>query len=270
MVVKKVKKIVTVKTDYGNLLCDSKDFDLSIGSLIILSDHNNSLIFGKVISTIKEYIENDLPANIYEIDRIATDDDLKNIEKNIKDSNIAIEKAQKLQNELNLSMKIIDSFYNFDRSQLTFIFTADGRIDFRELAKKLAQVYKTRIELRQIGVRDNAKRIGGIGPCGRFLCCSTFLNDFDSVSINMAKNQYIALNPTKINGVCGRLLCCLKYEDDQYSEMKKDFPKIGQTLEIGDVSGKVSSVNLFLKTVVLETKNKGFVEVKLEEDHGSN
>ena len=114
-------------------------------------------------------------------------------------------------------------------------------------------------------MRDKAKQIGGIGPCGRFLCCSTFLTDFDSVSINMAKNQYIALNPTKINGVCGRLLCCLKYEDDQYKEMKKWLPKIGQTVEYAGVKGKVSSINLLTKKMILEQGNKSFVEVDLEE-----
>ena len=124
-------------------------------------------------------------------------------------------------------MTIIDANYNFDKSQLIFRFLADERIDFRKLAKDLASNLKTRIELRQIGVRDKAKEIGGIGPCGRILCCSSFLTNFESVSINMAKNQGIALNPTKINGVCGRLLCCLNYEDDQYTELKREFPSIG-------------------------------------------
>ena len=161
-------------------------------------------------------------------------------------------------------MRIIDANYTFDRKQLLFNFLADSRIDFRELAKKLAQIYKTRIELRQIGVRDKAKEIGGIGPCGRFLCCSTFLTDFNSVSINMAKNQMLALNPTKINGLCGRLLCCLNYEDEVYTEMKKAMPNIGQTFKDNEVEGKVVSLNLLKRTATIETKNKSLVEVEIK------
>jgi cell fate regulator YaaT (PSP1 superfamily) len=123
-------------------------------------------------------------------------------------------------------MNLIDASFTLDRKQLLFHFTADTRIDFRNLAKDLASIYKTRIELRQVGVRDKAREIGGIGPCGRLLCCAKFLYDFDTVSINMAKNQNIALNPNKINGACGRLLCCLTYENDQYAEARKDMPEL--------------------------------------------
>ena len=126
----------------------------------------------------------------------------------------------------------------------------------------MASQYKTRIELRQVGVRDKAKEIGGIGPCGRILCCATFLNDFNSVSINMAKNQNISLNPTKINGICGRLLCCLKYEDDTYTELKKDYPSIGTRIKIGDVEGKVVSHNVLNKKITLEKNDKTQVEVE--------
>ena len=164
---------------------------------------------------------------------------------------------------LKLNMQLIDATYTFDRNQLLFHFLADARVDFRELAKKLANSYRTRIELRQIGVRDKAKMVGGIGPCGRFLCCSTFLTDFNSVSINMAKNQMLALNPTKINGICGRLLCCLNYEDDVYTELKKDLPSIGQVYKKNDVEGKVISINILKKTVTIETKNKTVVEVNV-------
>ena len=135
-------------------------------------------------------------------------------------------------------------------------------MDFRELAKKLASIYKTRIELRQIGVRDKAKEIGGIGPCGRFLCCNTFLNDFNSVSINMAKNQYLSLNPTKINGICGRLLCCLKYEDEQYTEMKQKFPAIGTRIKIDGKEGKVISHNLLKNTFIVEQMDKTTIEIE--------
>ena len=136
---------------------------------------------------------------------------------------------------------VVDATYNFDKSQLLFRFLADERIDFRNLARELGSRLKTRIELRQIGIRDKAKEIGGIGPCGRHLCCSTFLTSFDAVSISMAKNQGLALNPTKINGVCGRLLCCLNYENELYTELKKDVLDVGKKTFINGKEGKVIS-----------------------------
>jgi cell fate regulator YaaT (PSP1 superfamily) len=162
-------------------------------------------------------------------------------------------------------MNFIGAYFTLDKNQLIYNFVADERVDFRELAKRLAAIYKTRIELRQIGVRDKAKEIGGLGPCGRFLCCNSFLTEFDSVSINMAKNQYIALNPTKINGICGRLLCCLNYEDDQYTEMKKDFPDLGVHIKKGNISGKVVSHNLFKRTFTIECSDKTMVEIPIGE-----
>lgn len=194
--------------------------------------------------------------------RIATKEDIRKAEENKKTSEVAIEKARKISKDLNLEMKFVDCSFTLDRNQLVFNFLADDRVDFRELAKKLAAIYKTRIELRQVGVRDKAKEIGGIGPCGRILCCSTFLNDFNSVSINMAKNQSISLNPTKINGICGRLLCCLKYEDDTYTELKKDYPVIGTRLKIGDVEGKVVGHNVLNKKITIEKPDKMQVEVE--------
>ena len=159
-------------------------------------------------------------------------------------------------------MNIIDASYTFDRDQLIFNFIADNRVDFRDLAKKLATLYKTRIELRQVGVRDKAKKIGGYGSCGREFCCSKFLNDFDSVSINMAKNQGLALNPTKINGCCGRLLCCIKYENDVYTECSKDLPKLGKNITIPEGTGRVIAVDILNKTFKVDIKDKGIIEVK--------
>lgn len=231
----------------------------------VIIESDRGLQVGQVVLAVREYDEKDTDDNPYRVVRIMTKADFRQDERNKKDAKEALIKARKIVEEMNLDMRFIDSYYTFDRNQLVFNFMADNRIDFRELAKRLAQLYHTRIELRQVGVRDKAKQIGGIGPCGRFLCCSTFLTDFDSVSINMAKNQYIALNPTKINGVCGRLLCCLKYEDDQYKEMKKGLPKIGQTVEYAGVKGKVSSINLLTKKMILEQGNKSFVEIDLEE-----
>lgn len=219
--------------------------------------------FGIVTVAPKHMDEINLGLPLKSIVRVANNDDKKINQKNLKDSKNALLEARKLATKLNLPMRIIDASFTFDRNQLLFQFLADDRVDFRELAKKLAQIYKTRIELRQIGVRDKAKEVGGIGPCGRFLCCSTFLTDFNSVSINMAKNQMLALNPTKINGVCGRLLCCLNYEDDIYTEMKKGMPSIGQLYKKDEVEGKVVSLNIIKRTAVIETKNKTLVEVEL-------
>ena len=167
-------------------------------------------------------------------------------------------------------MNFVDCYYTFDKSQLIFSFVSANRVDFRDLAKKLAQKYKTRIELRQIGVRDKAKKIGGLGPCGLFLCCHTFLTDFNSVSINMAKNQFLALNPSKINGICGRLLCCLGYEDDLYTEMKKGYPKIGTIYETENGTGKVSSIDVFKGTFRVDLKENGYVDFRKEEYRGSS
>ena len=163
-------------------------------------------------------------------------------------------------------MKIIDACYTFDREQLMFRFLADERIDFRQLAKDLGAIYKTRIELRQVGIRDKAKEIGGIGPCGRMLCCNSFLTEFDSVSINMAKNQNLSLNPSKINGVCGRLLCCLKYENDNYSEYKKDLPDVGSKIknDLGD--GRVISVDVFKKNYKVLLNNGEIITVEVDNE----
>ena len=153
-------------------------------------------------------------------------------------------------------MKLVDVEYTFDRSKLIFYFTADGRVDFRELVKDLASVFRTRIELRQIGVRDEAKMLGGIGPCGRVICCHSFLGDFDPVSIKMAKQQNLSLNPIKISGLCGRLICCLKYENDVYEEATEDFPDVGDTVTADGDGGVVVSV----------FKPDGTVKVQMNED----
>ena len=162
-------------------------------------------------------------------------------------------------------MNFVEAFYTLDRSQLLLYFLSAERVDFRELAKKIAQKYKTRIELRQIGVRDKAKKIGGLGPCGLFLCCNSFLTDFNSVSINMAKNQFLALNPSKINGVCGRLLCCLDYENETYTLLKKDMPKMGSIVETPNGIGKVVSIDVFRRKYGVDLKEKGIIEFEMEE-----
>lgn len=201
--------------------------------------------------------------------RVATDKDIKTNEKNISDAAKALKKCKELISESKLNMKVIDAYFTFDRDQLVFQFVSDNRVDFRELAKSLANIYKTRIELRQVGVRDKAKEIGGIGPCGRPFCCSRFLKDFDTVSINMAKNQNISLNPNKINGVCGRLLCCLNYEDECYKHCRKGLPDIGKKVKTSSGEGKVVGLDILKRKYKVEIPNNGIIEVSADEN-GNN
>lgn len=246
-----------------------KTYYFSTNNLELTKDDNviveteKGLQYGQVVVNPYDVSGDDIGFTLKNVIRVATKEDIEQYKKNLKDSNDALLKARNIADKLELDMRIIDACYTFDRNQLLFNFLADNRVDFREMAKKLAQIYKTRIELRQIGVRDKAKEIGGLGPCGRFLCCSTFLTDFNSVSINMAKNQMLALNPTKINGICGRLLCCLNYEDEVYTEMKKGMPNIGSLYKDKGIEGKVVSLNLIKRTVTVETKNKILVEVEV-------
>ena len=202
--------------------------------------------------------------NMKNIVRIASKKDIDTYEINKIDAFEALNKAREIAEELELEMNFLEANYTFERNQLIFLFTADGRVDFRELAKQLAAIYKTRIELRQIGIRDKAKEISGLGQCGRELCCASFLKDsMESVSITMAKNQNISLNPTKINGQCGRLLCCLKYEDDVYTEYKKDMPNVGDKVKTEKGNGIVSSVDILKRSYVVDVEDEGKIEVTL-------
>ena len=201
--------------------------------------------FGKVVEVNVENVDTKVLENIKPILRISTKNDYNTYLKNLKDGSAALKIARKKSEEMGLDMNIVDALWTFDRKQLTFNFIADDRIDFREFVKYLAATYKARIELHQMGVRDKAKMVGGIGSCGRTLCCTDFLNKIDTISINMAKNQNIALNPSKINGVCGRLLCCLQYEDEVYTELKSRLPQIGSVIKCEYGSGEVVEVNVF-------------------------
>ena len=216
-----------------------------------------------IISSVFEANESQIPVLSATIIRNLNEKDINQIQNNEKESKEALLFAQQQADKLQLTMRFVSSFYVFDRKQLYLTYVSDNRIDFRELAKVLAQKYKTRIELRQIGVRDKAKQIGGLGPCGLFLCCNTFLTDFVSVSINMAKNQNLALSPSKINGLCGRLLCCLNYEDDLYTELRKKLPSIGTDVEFEHKHGKVIDVNFLKRTYQVELENKEIVTVEV-------
>ena len=193
--------------------------------------------------------------------RISTKKDYLKHKKNQKDSLIALKKCRELVNKNKLNMNIIEANYTFDRDKIIFKFVADSRIDFRELAKSLASIYKVRIELRQIGIRDKAKEIGGYGPCGQKLCCARFLKDLNAVSINQAKNQNIALNPSKINGVCGRLMCCLKYEDECYQTCRKGMKKIGDTIKTEQGEGTIIGLDILRQKYKVNVKDYGIVEI---------
>lgn len=203
------------------------DIDINCEDYVIVETERGQQ-FGKVCTLLGELNDGKEHTRVIQI---AKSKEIKQNDSNIKDAQKALEKAQELAEKLSLEMKFLDAYFTFDRKQLVFQFLADNRVDFRELAKSLAAIYKTRIELRQVGVRDKAKEISGIGQCGRKICCSSFLSDLDSVGIAQVKNQNLALNPSKINGICGRLLCCLKYEDDLYTEFRKDLPEVGDKIK---------------------------------------
>ena len=186
---------------------------------------------------------------------------MENKEKEKKAFEIGLEKISQHK----LAMKLVDVEYTFDRNKIIFYFTADGRVDFRELVRDLASVFRVRIELRQIGVRDEAKMLGGLGPCGRPLCCSTFLGDFEPVSIKMAKEQNLSLNPTKISGICGRLMCCLKFECDQYKNKEEKESSVGATVTYQGRQGVIVEENQEEETVVLEFPDKERLEIPITE-----
>ena len=229
------------------------DIEKSQG-VIVLTE--KGMQYGKVIGKADKSKLKIAEEDIKEIVRIANDDDYDQYLNNTKDSVKALKKAKQLVKELNLDMDIINVSYTFDRGQLLFNFIADERVDFRELAKKLAAIYKTRIELRQIGARDKAREISGIGPCGRELCCSGFLQHIDSVSMNMAKNQNVSLNPQKINGMCSRLLCCLAYEDEEYARCAKGLPTVGQKIKVDGEYVPVISTNILKREVSVMIGNE--------------
>ena len=241
--------------------------DLNIEDTVIV-ETEKGLQYGFVMTNIKEVNENDFNIPLKNVIRLSTKRDDQTYFKNNQDAGKALNKAREIVEELELDMHILDASYTFDRKQLLFNFTADDRVDFRELAKRLAAIYKTRIELRQIGVRDKAKEVGGLGPCGRMLCCNSFLADLNSVTINMAKNQMLALNPTKINGSCGRLLCCLAYEDVVYSRLRDNLPDIGENYSDKNVSGKVVNIDILGQKIYVEDKQGNTTEVII--NNGNN
>ena len=239
---------------------DPVDLNVKAGDNVIV-ETARGMEFGTVTMDITDISEDGIVAPLKKIVRIANEKDHKQHIENVKKKEKALKLCQEKVDKHGLVMKLIDVEYTFDNSKIVFYFTADGRVDFRELVKDLAGVFKMRIELRQIGVRDEAKMLGGIGSCGRALCCHSWLADFEPVSIKMAKVQNLSLNPTKISGICGRLMCCLKYENDIYMEFRKGMPDVGERVKTPDGLAKVVDTNLLERTVkvrlYLDEKPKG-------------
>ncbi|WP_297522886.1 stage 0 sporulation family protein [uncultured Clostridium sp.] len=247
---------------------DPCDLDVKKRDYVVV-ETARGIEFGECVIPLKQISEEEVIAPLKKVIRVATDEDKENHRVNKSKEKDAFDICEEKIKEHKLDMNLIDVEYTFDNNKVIFYFTADGRVDFRELVKGLATIFRTRIELRQIGVRDEAKVVGGLGPCGRPLCCSTFLGEFASVSIKMAKEQNLSLNPTKISGVCGRLMCCLNYEQSTYEETRKNLPKVGSIVETCDGRGEViynSAVKESVKVKIKTNNDDGFIESYKIED----
>ncbi|RIM81799.1 PSP1 domain-containing protein [Staphylococcus xylosus] len=242
-----------------------KNFNLNVNDWVVV-ESKRGLEMGRVKYAPLDVADEDVTLPLKEIVRHATDEDLSQYEQNEKDAEEAMTLCKNTIQQQSLEMRLVNCEFTLDKSKVIFNFTSDERVDFRKLVKVLAQKLKTRIELRQIGVRDEAKLLGGIGPCGRSLCCATFLGDFEPVSIKMAKDQNLSLNPTKISGACGRLMCCLKYENDYYEEARAQLPDVGEAIQTPEGNGKVIGLNIL--DVSMQVKVEGLeqpLEYKMEE-----
>src|SRR6056297_768092 len=250
-------KVVGVRfKDAGKIYYFDPDGKLIKDQDNVILETARGIEFGQVVVGAKLVSEDEVYQPLKKVLRIATEDDVdKNIENKRKENEafgICLEKIEKH----GLDMKLVDVEYTFDNNKIIFYFTADGRIDFRELVKDLAGIFRTRIELRQIGVRDEAKMIGGLGPCGRTLCCSTWLGDFKPVSIKNAKEQNLSLNPAKISGICGRLMCCLNYENETYEKNNEVLPNPGDKVKTPYGVGMVVDVNTLMCRVKVKFKSE--------------
>lgn len=246
------------------------DYQLVPGDRVIV-ETARGIEYGQVVIAPTEVADEEVVTPLKRVIRPATAEDRQQLAANREKEKKAFQIGLQKIAAHGLPMKLVDVEQTFDGNKIIFYFTADGRIDFRELVKDLAAVFRTRIELRQIGVRDEAKMMGGLGCCGRELCCSSWLSDFASVSIRMAKDQNMSLNPSKISGICGRLMCCLKYENEIYEQAKGEHPEIGSRVITPDGEGKVTSVNIFKKTLTVELKESRLVkEYSLKEINGKS
>lgn len=239
---------------------DPTELDIKKNDYVIV-ETVRGVEFGQVVVGPKEVSEEELISPLKPVIRVATDEDIEKHYENKEKESLAFDICLKKIEEHGLEMKLIDVEYTFDNNKVIFYFTADGRVDFRELVRDLASVFRTRIELRQIGVRDEAKMIGGLGPCGRAMCCASFLGEFEPVSIKMAKEQNLSLNPTKISGICGRLMCCLKYEHETYEKSLEKLPQIGALVVTPKGNGIVVETNTLLESVKVKVKRGDTEEI---------
>ncbi len=233
---------------------DPNGFDLKKDDYVLV-ETIRGMEFGTVVIEPKLVSEEDVFLPLKPVMRIATPEDIEKHRKNKEDEVEALNTCEQLIVKNKLDMQLLGCEYTFDRTKLIFYFTAEGRVDFRQLVKDLAYTFRLRIELRQIGVRDAAKMIGGLGPCGRVLCCTSFLGEFATVTIKMAKNQQLSLNPSKISGICGKLLCCLKYENDTYVELMERLPDVGNRILTEFGEGRVRSINMISETLLVDYKD---------------
>jgi cell fate regulator YaaT (PSP1 superfamily) len=256
--VKDMAKVVGIRFKSAGKIYyfDPGDLDLQPGQDVIV-ETTRGLEYGEVVVGIREVEEEEIVSPLKPVVRVATGEDKKQVDLNKKKEKEAFQICLDKIAAHKLPMKLIDVEYSFDNSKIIFYFTADGRVDFRELVRDLAAVFRTRIELRQIGVRDEAKMLGGLGPCGRVLCCRSFLGEFEPVSIRMAKEQNLSLNPAKISGLCGRLMCCLKYESEFYEAARAALPKEGSRVITPEGKGKIIAVNVLKNTVTVKLHEGG-------------
>jgi cell fate regulator YaaT (PSP1 superfamily) len=261
-----MKKIAGIRFKPAGKIYDfeSGAFVLNKGDHVIV-ETEQGLGFGSVVEPPRPVDERDINKPLKKVYRIATPDDFKRLEKNIEIEKKAFAYCNEQVEKLKLEMNLFSVESTFDSGKLTFFFTADGRVDFRQLVKLLVKQFRTRIEMRQVGIRNQAKMCGGIGRCGRVICCSLFLSKFEPVSIRMAKEQGLSLNPTKISGQCGRLMCCLTYENETYRTLKKKAPKIGKVIEVDGQTGKVIRQNVICGTVTMKLENDDMeVDVRID------
>ena len=268
-------EVVSVKfKDTGKAYYFSPDGKtVNVGDKVIVETQNGNEL-GVIYESNHSVEDETLVLPLKKMLRTATEKDLKRVEDNKKKSEDAFKICEELVTEHELDMKLVDVEYSFDGNKIIFYFTSDGRVDFRELVKDLAAKFHTRIELRQIGVRDEAKMLGGIGICGQTYCCKRFLNDFEPVSIKMAKEQGLSLNPTKISGSCGRLMCCLKYEEEAYDYLANLTPRVGSTVKTPDGIGTVIDANLITGNLFVKLNDSESIPFKIHRDnvkrvHGS-
>lgn len=257
-----MEKLTAVRLrDSGQIyFCNAGDLETKECAYVIV-EHDRGLDYGQIVTPNNQLLNEKSKEQPKKIVRLATDVDFKQIEDNRTKAKDAFSACVKKIAEHKLDMKLVYSEYSFDRAKIIFYFTANGRVDFRNLVKDLAKIFKARIELRQIGVRDEAKLFGGFGACGRHLCCASFLKDFEPVTIKMAKEEGLPLNPPKISGLCGRLMCCLNFEYETYRLFSKGLPREGERITIQQGKGKVGSVNVFKRIVTVELEDGTQVKV---------